>query len=264
MKKLKEIALITFSILAVVALMGLAEKQRMDLKFEDLKIHVDVSEGNYFVDALDIESLVFSKGYQLKKEPIKNIDLRWLETLFDAMPSVKKSEVYYSLNGNLFVDIEQRTPIARVFSKNGSFYLDEEGNIMPLSKRFTAKVPVVNGAIHVDYESIVGLNFAHLDKNQSKNKQLATISQVYKLAKKFKSVPLWDAQFKQIYVKKNGDFELVPAVGNHIVLIDGVANIDQSLTKLLILYKEGLEKTGWNNYKVINLKYKDQIVCIKR
>jgi cell division protein FtsQ len=53
-------------------------------------------------------------------------------------------------------------------------------------------------------------------------------------------------------------------VGNHVILIDGVENLEESLTKLMILYKEGLNKTGWNDYKVINLKYKDQIVGIKR
>jgi hypothetical protein len=27
---------------------------------------------------------------------------------------------------------------------------------------------------------------------------------------------------------------------------------------------EGLNKAGWNKYKVINLKYKDQVVCTKK
>lgn len=264
MKKFKNIALVSFAILALLAVLGLAETQRRDVKFEDLKVKIDVSAGNYFVDELDIESQVFAKGYQKGKEPILNIDLRLLEKQFDDMPSVKKAEVYSTLNGKLRVDIKQRTPIARVFTRTSSFYLDKAGYVMPLSDKYTAKVPVVNGDLNIDYSVVEGQNFAEPNKLMKINFESRKLHEAFLLAKKFKEVPFWNAQFKQIYFKEDGDIELIPAVGNHVILIDDVTNLDESLTKLMILYKEGLSKTGWNNYRVINLKYKDQIVCIKR
>lgn len=264
MKKFKNIAIVTFSVLMILALLGLAEANKRDLKFNDLKVSIDVSAGNYFVDEVDIESQVFAKGYQKGKEPIMNVDLRKLETQFDAMPSVKKAEVYSTLNGMLHVDIKQRTPIARIFTRTSSFYLDKAGYVMPLSDKYTAKVPVVNGALNIDYSVIAGLNFAAPNELMKVNYESRKLHEAYLLAKKFKEVPFWDAQFKQIYFKEDGDIELIPAVGNHVIIIDGADRIDESLTKLMILYKEGLSKTGWNNYREINLKYKDQIVCIKR
>ena len=54
-----------------------------------------------------------------------------------------------TLSGNLYVDIEQRTPIARVFTPMGSFYLDQEGYVMPLSDKYTAQVIVVNGYLPI-------------------------------------------------------------------------------------------------------------------
>jgi cell division protein FtsQ len=250
--------------MALIAVLGLAETTRRDVKFADLKVKIDVSDGNYFVDELDIESQVFAHGYQTGIEPIINLDLKTLEAQFDAMPSVKKAEVYTSLNGLLQVDIKQRTPIVRVFTRTSSFYIDKAGYVMPLSDKYTAKVLVVNGDLNIDYTVVEGQNFATKNKLMETNFESRKLYEAYWLAKKFKEVPFWDAQFKQIYFKEDGDIELIPAVGNHVILIDGVENIDESLTKLMILYKEGLSKTGWNNYKEINLKYKDQIVCKKR
>ena len=264
MKKALNIAKVVLSVLAVIGVMGLAESNRKEIKFSDLKVNIDTSEENYFVDQLDIESQVFAHGYQSGIEPVLNIDKQMLEEQFDAMPSVKKSEVYHSLNGVLHVNITQRTPLVRVYTPTGSFYLDNEGYVMPLSTKYTARVPIANGFIAITYDSVSGKNFADFNTYTDVNPQAKKLVEAYQLSKKFKEVDLWNAQFKQFYFLPNGDIELVPAVGNHVILIDGVENLDESLTKLMILYKEGLNKTGWNDYKVINLKYKDQIVGIKR
>mmetsp|Transcript_22080 Transcript_22080/g.30732 ORF Transcript_22080/g.30732 Transcript_22080/m.30732 type:complete len:262 (-) Transcript_22080:534-1319(-) len=261
MEKSKKIAIIVLSLLAVMSALGY---QRYELKFSDLKVNIDNSEGNFFVDKLDIESQVFAYGYQKGKEPVLNIKKRLLETQFDDIPSLKKAEVYSTLNGMLHVDIIQRTPLVRVFTEKESFYLDQEGFIMPLSVKYTAKVPVANGDIKLMYEDVAGRNFAFENKFNKSNSEARKLHEAYVLCKNLKEVPIWDAQFKQLYFTENGDVELIPAVGNHVILIDGIENLDESLTKLMILYKEGLSKTGWNNYKAINLKYKDQIVGIKR
>jgi cell division protein FtsQ len=248
----------------LIAVLGLAETSRRDVKFADLKVNIDTSEGNYFVDELDIESQVFAHGYQTGIEQVININQKQLEDQFDGMPSVKKSEVYHSLSGVLYVDITQRTPLVRVFADGQSFYLDKEGYVMPLSAKYTAKVPVANGTIKIKYDDVAGMNFATRNELTEESEEAYKLYEAYTLAKKFREVAFWNAQFKQIYFKDDGDIELVPSVGNHVILINNVDELDESLTKLMILYKEGLSKTGWNNYKVINLKYKDQIVGIKR
>lgn len=264
MKKFKNISIIAVSLLMLIGVLGLAEASRRDVKFSDVKVNIDTSEGNYFVDKIDIESQVFAHGLQTGIEPILNIDQKGLEDQFDEMPSVKKAEVYHSLNGVLYIDIKQRTPLVRVFANGQSFYLDKEGYVMPLSTKYTAKVPVANGVINVNYNEVAGMNFSTLNQITDDNVETLKLYEAYTLSKKFKEVDFWNAQFKQIYFKADGDIELVPSVGNHVIIIKGVRNLDESLTKLMILYKEGLSKTGWNNYKVINLKYKDQIVGIKR
>ena len=46
-------------------------------------------------------------------------------------------------------------------------------------------------------------------------------------------------------------------------MIGDAEDLDKKLYKLRLFYAEGLNKTGWNEYKVINLKYANQVVCTK-
>ena len=56
--------------------------------------------------------------------------------------------------------------------------------------------------------------------------------------------------------------------GGTLILNDNsVLNIDNAenkLAKLEVFYKEAMMKSGWEKYKIINLKFKNQVVCTKK
>ena len=59
---------------------------------------------------------------------------------------IHSAEVYMTVEGKLGANIKQRTPIARVIDKQ-QYYLDTQGEKMPLSRVHTARVPIVSGAV---------------------------------------------------------------------------------------------------------------------
>jgi cell division protein FtsQ len=67
----------------------------------------------------------------------------------------------------------------------------------------------------------------------------------------------------QIHLKKNGDFLLIPLVGDQKIIF-GSAHSDEEVRekfkKLDIFYKEAIPYEGWNKYDEISLKYENQIV----
>jgi cell division protein FtsQ len=67
----------------------------------------------------------------------------------------------------------------------------------------------------------------------------------------------------QIHLKKNGDFVLIPLVGDQLIVF-GSAFTDQEVRdkfeKLKIFYTKGLPYEGWEKYSEISLKYRGQIV----
>ena len=90
------------------------------------------------------------------------------------------------------------------------------------------------------------------------------LKDLYQLASYITNDSFLKAQIVQIYVKENGDLELVPRVGNQEILFGKATNIKERFDKLMIFYKQGLSKTGWNGYKRINLMYNNQVVCTKK
>jgi len=72
------------------------------------------------------------------------------------------------------------------------------------------------------------------------------------------------AQIEQIYVTKTGEFELIPKVGRHLIIFGGIEDMENKFDKLLVFYHQGMNKTGWDKYKTINLKFENQVVCSKK
>ena len=174
-----------------------------------------------------------------------------------------ESQVYISIDGRLIIKLRQRKPILRVFAGKTSFYIDHKGRVMPVSKKYTAHVPIANGSLKLDYASLL------IQTNTDPSEMDSTlIPQIYfdlfNFANYLDSDPFWKAQIEQLYVDKDSEFELIPRVGNHTIVFGDVYNLESKFEKLKIFYLEGLSKTGWNEYKTINLKFNDQVVCTKR
>jgi cell division protein FtsQ len=71
------------------------------------------------------------------------------------------------------------------------------------------------------------------------------------------------AQIEQVFVEPNGEFELIPRVGNHIIIFGGPDNMEDKFDRLFVFYRNGLSRIGWTRYNVINIKYRNQVVCSK-
>lgn len=77
----------------------------------------------------------------------------------------------------------------------------------------------------------------------------------------------WSAQITQIAI--TGDepttaaVEIIPRAGNQTVCLGNIDAAAANLDKLMLFYRRGLEWQGWDNYKYIDLQYRNQIVCTK-
>jgi cell division protein FtsQ len=69
------------------------------------------------------------------------------------------------------------------------------------------------------------------------------------------------AQIEQIYLNDEKEFELIPKIGNNTILFGDTEDMKEKFEKLIVFYRKGLNTIGWNKYKFINLKFKNQIVC---
>ncbi|MBN2683341.1 MAG: FtsQ-type POTRA domain-containing protein [Bacteroidales bacterium] len=229
------------------------------IKCQEIIVKVKDNTKHLFVESKDIIELFGKKGIQIINQNIYELDVNKLEKLIEEIPSIKSAQVYTNIDGKLTVEIVQRNPILRIInSANESFYIDESGEIMPLSKNYTAHVLVANGEIDQLHKSLNNKNISEIKKEENN-----IITELYIIADFINKSPFWKAQIEQIFVTKKGEFELIPRIGMHVIIFGNSDNYYEKFQKLELLYKKGLPQKGWNRYKSINLKYKNQIVCTK-
>ncbi len=91
------------------------------------------------------------------------------------------------------------------------------------------------------------------------------IDDIYEVANYIKNDTLLNSLITQAYINKEREIELYPAIGNQKILFGTGTDIADKFEKLKIFYTQGLNSVnGWDRYSTINLKYKNQVVCIKK
>ena len=265
---LRKIATILFWILlpiSLVALMGFVNQKQQSMSFTSMDINVDYSDGNFFVDKNDIKSIIYSKGDSLVGSRCKKINLSSYEKLINQNPSVQKAQIYSSIDGKIFINVEQRKPLIRIMNNlTNGFYIDENGKYMPLSNNYAARVIIANGFTDILPNDTVVKGFAggvQSLNNVTPGKSM--LADLFTLAKFIEADTLWNAMFEQIYVNENNDIELIPKVGKQEIIIGNIENMEQKFANLKLFYIKGLNRKGWENYTVINLKFQNQVVCTK-
>jgi cell division protein FtsQ len=245
--------------------MGFVNKEQDSLLCKSLDIKVNQDDDLYFLDKMDIAQLIFKRGDSIINQPKSTVNIPAIKQALNSHSDIANAEVYITIDGRLKVAVKQRKPVLRVFNLTGdSYYLDDEGKLMPLSDKYTAKVLVANGNIPEAYATSYKYSIAEISKDKEKKKN-TMLDELYAMATYIDADEFWKAQVQQIYINTDNDMEIVPMVGNQKIIFGDTASMDEKFKKLLIFYQQGLNTTGWwDKYSIINLKFKSQIVCTKK
>jgi cell division protein FtsQ len=260
MKVLKKIIIWVAAILYLGLVLGFFANRYEKILCKSIKVKITDSIDRRFLASTDILKVLDRNNIKYIGVPLSKIDLNRIEQVVKANQIVDECKAYTGINGILHVEITQREPIVRIIDKRKQgYYIDRVGNVLNLSLRFAPRVLVVNGNIKTPF--IVGkpANINNLRDSiaAGRLKDICTlVSFIYE-------EDFWNAQIVQVYVNNDNEFELIPRIGPHIILLGSLDDYQEKFRKLEIFYKEGLNNVGWNQYLTINLKFKDQVVCTK-
>lgn len=218
-----------------------------------IKVTLLDSIQNKFVSKSEVIDIIEEFTGTVIGKQIYDINLANIENLLDKRSAIKESQVSINRNGTLQVDITQRRPLLRIETANGGFYIDETAYIFPLVESFTSYVPIVSG--HIPLMIDQGHRGKALDDTQG------WMEKIIGLGIFLNENPFWDAMVEQIYITANGDAVLAPKVGGFEIILGDLNNLDSKFARLLAFYKNIAPHEGWEKYKAVNLKYKDQIIC---
>lgn len=198
-----------------------------------------LDESALFITEKSVNKLLIVNEDTITSIGKETLVLNRMEDSLLKNPMIKKAEVYLTIDGMLGVKIEQRKPIARV-QGNPDFYLDEDGEKMPLSSVHTARVPIITGKIKEDYKEITNL--------------ILNIYEDEFMKESVTGLQIQPDETINLRIRKN-DFK---------VLFGKPVDINNKFQKFKAFYKLTKKNNMLSSYSLVNLKFKEQVVATKR
>jgi len=250
LKNIWKLGIIGGLIIVLFSFIGFIEKQNSNVICASIIVDIDNQYENYFINENDIISIVTNSGdTRIVGEPFESLDLKKIEKELSKTKFIQNAEVYKDLEGNLMISINQSRPIARLMSnKMNDRYISNIGEVLPMSKRYTARVLLIDGS-YADNANLYNLNETQEGR------------QLLELLKYIQKDKFWKAQIAQMTIDKKGNIKMYTQVSKQVVDFGKPEDIREKFMKLKVFYKEILPTKGWNSYDKVSVKYKDQIVC---
>jgi len=220
-------------------LYSFAQHRNGDRKLKKSNV-VFVGENALFLKSETVNKLLIENKRDASSIRKDEVDLNKIEKTLNAQDMIEKSDVFVSIDGVLKAIVKQKTPIARVYDGGHSFYVDYEGDKMPLSDNFTARVPIVSGTI-----------------NEKNNKDLAAL---------FRTI-YDDAFLKKniiaIQIMPNGSLKLFNRNYNYFIDFGRTMNVDEKFRNYKAFFQKAVLDSSLYKYNKIDLRFTEQVVCTK-
>lgn len=226
-------------IIIVAALFSFTSQRNSKRKIKKTEV-IFVGKSTLFLKSEMVNKLLIEKNIDLKTINKEGLDLNKLEASIRKQKLIEKVDVFVSIDGVLKAVVKQKTPVGRVFDELGSYYIDREGNTMPLSDNYTSRVPLITGDIEVVKKDNLSKILNIIDEDDFLKKNIIGVK-----------------------ILPNGN--LIMAIRNYNYDIDfGLAiNSDKKFRNYKAFFQKAVLDTCLLKYKRINLKFTNQVVCIK-
>lgn len=213
-------------------------------------IVVNIGPGSpRFMNEQEIAGLIEKSGVPVMGHFLATINIHDIEDKLNSFTTLYNIQIYrkvevngFSFGGKLIVNVDERTPVLRVKNASEDYYLDREGVSIPVSSNYVDRILIVSGTI--PDESV-------------KKSLLAMASFVNK-------DDFWRAQIEQAFVQPNGELLLIPQVGDYVIEFGSPDDFREKFRNLKAVYEQGFKYMGWNKYKAISVKYRNEVVCTKK
>ena len=236
---------ILFSVLITLLVGGLVVVLAFVVPSNDTKkcenIHLSVTDYDdfKFISDNDVRLQLQNSGVYPVGKLHSDIDLTEMEASLLKLSMIKSVKCYFATNGDVNVAVTQRVPVFRVMAEGRSYYIDNERKRMSTSIKFSAYVPVVTGNVNFEFATTNLYDFIVYLQSESR----------------------WRSAFTQIYVYPDNKVELVPRVGDFVVKMGSLDRYESKLEKLDKFLEVLPKYHSWDKYSVINLEFRDQVVC---
>lgn len=205
------------------------------------KIEVKFDEGNNnFLTHSMVNKLLIQNNTTVQNQAKSMLDLYSLENNVAQNPYVEKASVFVTIGGVLKSTVKQRTPIVRILSSKGSYYVDKQGVKVPLSDNYSARVLLVSGVENND-----------------------EIQEILPLVKYILKDNFLQKEIVGIEKSDVNEYEFSVRSGDYKIEFGKLTEVEVKFNKLKAFYNTTYKNKIIHNYKTINVKFHNQVVCTK-
>ena len=216
-------------------------------------MEIEINGGGkvYFLNKKDVVTMLESEGIRdVHNKKVASFDLLKMEGILRKNSWIKDAQLYFDNNQTLRLRIQERQPMARLFTTGGNSYMiDSAGIQMALGERNAFRLPVFTG-----YPS---------EKFGLRRDSLLS-RQIRDLAIFLNNDSFWSNQVQEINISSSKTFRLTPLIGNHMIEMGDGSEIENKFHKLFTFYKEVIAHAGFEYYTSINIAYENQVIATRK
>lgn len=215
-------------------------ERNRDKRVEKIVVEFEEGDNNFLTHSMVDKMLIQNQKF-VKNQPKRVVDLHSLETRVSMNPYVEKASVFLTIDGILKTLIKQRKPLARLVNSDTFFYIDRFGVKIPMSSNFSSRVPLVSGV-----------------------EDATEIKELIKLLQTIASDDFFKKEIIAVERESNGEYVFNVRSGDYRIVFGGIEFASFKLKKLKAFYNKALIDETITRYKLINVKYHNQVVCTKQ
>ncbi|MBW6459932.1 MAG: hypothetical protein K0B08_05105 [Bacteroidales bacterium] len=259
MKKILQISFTVILLAGTLFLLGFADKEHQAKVYRLFTVELFNSSDQSLITEQEIREMISEKFGEIEGARMMSVNLHKLENFVRNNPYISSCEVYQKLGGTLVIKARVREPLVRVINEGLQQYLlDQNGFLMPVNPDKPSHILIANGSIADSYVSLDGR-----ETPLSNHPDQSVLRQIYTVALYISRDPFLRSFIDQVYVTETQELELVPKIGHQTIIFGQAEDTEEKLENLKIFYHSVMNKISWSTYQIINLKYKNQVVCTK-
>ena len=236
--------------LAGVFMLFAGSSRKYNKTCKAINVEVRGAGDHFFVEEKELEGLLNATG-NLPGRTIESIKLNVLEKRLENNKWIRNAELFFDNKQVLQAIVEEREPVARLFTTGGySYYIDSGCQKLPLSDKRSARVPMFT-------------NFPS-DRTRLSRLDSTYLVEIKEVAQYINKQPFWRAQVAQVNINDDRELEMIPTVGSHTVLLGKPGDIKEKLDRLFSFYKQVWVKVGLEKYSTVDVRFTGQVVATRK
>ena len=226
--------------LTVIFLYNFSILRNESKKVAETAVEFDAGENSFLTHDL-VKKLLKQNNEPVLNQTKRVLDLHELENTVESNPYIENATVFLTPGGLLQTQVTQREPLARIITSEAIYYIDKYGVKIPLSENFSARVPLVFGV------------------NSSSN-----INEITELVTLIFEDDFLRKEIVSIENTISNEYIFNVRSGNYKIHLGKFTEVDEKVKKIKAFYNKALADNSIRDYEIINVEYRNQVVCTKQ